>query len=271
LGVAPNLQFAWRWFTPSQVSPDVRPRSSPQLQLIVRTIPQTILSPKRFLCYDFAAKYKPPEIAAATRFPAAWSVRLLGADDGITRPRGAPSPVSALKPKAAAMSIDVPAPPVFRIYEAVSLVFPEGASMPQGATAAIPPCLLYRTRSRLPPAKARSAPAVRRPSRWSAPIAPGIATTPSSRRRSSSASASRRRLRRSRRAVSDKAAARISAHHLRPLIERIIRQLRHRRSRSPPAWLSRPVAPRRAPSEPASRPGRWHRPSSALRARIAYL
>ena len=36
----------------------------------------------------------------------------------------------------------VTTPPVIRIFEAVSLVFPRNATMPPGATAAIPPCLL---------------------------------------------------------------------------------------------------------------------------------
>jgi hypothetical protein len=44
------------------------------------------------------------------------------------------------------------APPVIRIFEAVSLVFPRNATMPPGATAQL--CLLCQRHSPQPPAKA---------------------------------------------------------------------------------------------------------------------
>jgi hypothetical protein len=47
----------------------------------------------------------------------------------------------------------VDAPPVFRLYEAISLVFPEDLHMPPGATAAIPPCICCRQSSPFPPSK----------------------------------------------------------------------------------------------------------------------
>jgi hypothetical protein len=47
----------------------------------------------------------------------------------------------------------VDAPPVFRLYEAISLVFPEDLHMPPGATAAMPPCIYCRQSSPFPPSK----------------------------------------------------------------------------------------------------------------------